>query len=424
MEPDDVEDLVDMLRRFGNRKLHQVACLDQNTVALRMPAEGEDNKIPPAKQRFARPIPVDRGNPGVDVVNVTNGGAGKHFGTHLDQGPRPAGAGQPKRQGKIAPKLVAGTPQLSLAEVDLHSGGGDTFDNVMRTLEEHGSFVGAWFARALVDPQLDEPSSNVALGATSMVVQDAGGYIVSATCEVRKDSDGSLIGEFAVADVELAFDGSATILFDAPLTFAINVSQHSIFLKGQGVHDDTSASALTSIADAVDSTLDLYGLDEGTEFPAGLVEDVGGAWSNEDGKNLVSILRTQGRTPTHWLTSFRGRDKIVNGQIDNVRFLPGRQQSAMDPYADAQVPEFDGLPIVACPRQSDTVITLGNFDAITLREHIPYGPRAAQGTAKAAFGRGGLQESEDTLAAKLKCTGWYNGVITNRRAFAQFINVT
>lgn len=417
-DPQDIEDLEFLVARIGMPTVHQQAGFVQNTVAFDMPME-EDYELPPAAQRLARPIALERGKAGVDVVNVQLGGTGG-LGTYNDGSARPAGQGRPKEQGRKLPVLLGATLKFDIAEVDIAKGGDDSIDSVLSTLRAHGSQVGAYLARSLNDPQVDEPAADVTIGSTTFTVQDVSGWLEGQSYEVRNDTSGLVTQTFTVSLVTPAFDGTAVITVSSALTAAIDVSDESIYLLGQGDSD----KAFGSIKDFTDSSLDLYGLDRTTIFPAGLEEDVSGAWSNEDGKRLVSMLKAIGDYPTHWLTGVNGADKIVNAQNDNVRFIPGEGANKRDPFYDAMVPEFCGLPIIACPQAGDNTINLGNFDKMMFREHAAYKPRMANGVARGEYGKAALFNSEDLFALKMLMDGFYATVCTRRRAFARFINVT
>jgi hypothetical protein len=365
-----------------------------------------------------RPIKVERGKRGVDVVNVMLGGF-SGLGTYPDGGSRPTGSGRPKIQGRKKPVLWAATQKFFLAEVDIADGGDDSIDSVMDSLRSFGSQAGAYLARSLNDPVVDEPTADVAAAATSMTVQDVGGYFEGQTYEVIITATGVRKGTFVAAVVEPAFDGTAVITFEAALDFAIDVSEEQIFLLGQG----TSARRFGSLADLCDSTLDMYGLDRADEFPEGIQQDVSGPWSNEDGKRAVSMLKTSDM-PTCFLTSPIGSDNIVNAQNDNVRFIPGQGSNKRDPFHDAMIPEFCGLPIIDCPQASDQVVVVGNFDRIMFREHAPFRPRKPSGRDKGDMGKASLFTSEDGLALKQLWDGFGATVCTRRRSFLRMINIT
>jgi hypothetical protein len=417
----DIADLSELIARIGQNRVTQQAGYVQKTVALSVPLE-EDYTIPPAEMRMARPIAVKKNQRGKKVVNIQTGGTGG-LGTYADGSTRPTGSGRPIIQGEKLPVLVAETLLFNLSEVDIADGGDEqTVDKVEKTLRAHGSQLGAFFARSLNDPEVDAPSANVASGATSMTVQDVSGYLEGQRYEWRVDATGALVGEFVAKLVVPAFDGTAVIHFESALAAQITVATESIYLKGQGDSDQ----AIGSIKDFTNSALDLYGLPRATgdaPFPAGIEENVGGAWSNEDGKRMVSMLKASGSNPTHWLTGVLGADKIVTAQDDNVRFIPGQGDNRRDPFHDAMVPEFAGLPIVACPQAGDNIINVGDFSMVELREHVPYGPRRKLGAAKGEFGKGALRESEDLFAFKILFDGFYSCVTERRRSFGRLINV-
>lgn len=416
-DPQVLSDLEDFMAEDGRNVIHQQAGMVQNTLAFNLPME-EDYDVPPASKRLARPIALKRGMGGQTRVNVVYGGAGS-FGTYDDNSARPEGVGIAVAGANKQPVLVGDTLKFSLSEIELANGGDDqTIDKFIATTKAHGSLVGATLARSCINPQVDEPSADVSIGATTMTVQAVAGYLVGGLYEVRVDATGALVGKFRVADISIAFDLTAVITFESALTFAIDVSEQSIWLNGQG----DSTKRIGSIADATDSTVNLYGLDETTEFPAGLSTSVGGAFSNADAKKLDSIITAQGNVPSHWLTSPHGRDKILNAQQDNVRFIAGDAKHKYDPFNDSSVPEFNGHPIIACPQADDTTIDLGDFDLVEFREHVPYGPLARGGRTE--MGKGALVDSEDSFSYKLRMHGFYALVLTKRSAFGRLTNVT
>lgn len=415
----DISDLSELIARIGQDRVKNQASFVQKTVALSMPME-EDYETPPAENRLARPIAMLRNQKGKRVVNVSIGGTGG-LGAYDDGGARPAGSGRPIVQGEKLPGLIAETLLFTLAEVDIANGGdAQTVNKVEKTLKAHGSQFGAYIARALIDPSVDEPTADVAAGETSMTVQDASGYIEGQRYEVRNIASEAVTQEFVVSVVTPTFGGGAVITFESALTALLDVSEEAIYLKGQGDFGDPKH--LGSLKDITDSSLALYGLTT-AQFPAGIRENVNGAWSNADGKEAHSALAMR-CNPTHWHTGPRGRDKIVNGQSDDVRFIPGTGANKRDPFADAMVPEFCGLPIIACPQGLDTRIVLGDFNAIEFREHVPYAPRRRLSAEKGEMGRGALRESEDLFAFKILFDGWYSAVTDCRRNFLELDNVT
>jgi hypothetical protein len=409
-------DLQLMMARYGNKLIHQQSQFLQNTVEIPLLAEEDEEGEPGQVSR--RPIKVDTENPGLDIVNVDLGTTAG-IGTYEDGGARPAGAGRPAQQGKEAPILVGATVKFSLSETDLTRGQGDAVNKFVSTCKAHGSGFGAYMARSLIDGQVSEPVTDVAAGATSMTVPRMNGHIEGQTYDVVVDADGSLKGSYVARLVRGAFDGTAVVTFESALGFAIDVSADSIYLKGQGDSD----LQFVSIAQIVDDTVDIHGLDENTEFPAGIEVDVSGAFSNSDGKQLVSMLGQTGDYPTAWLASPIGSDKMINAQEDQVRFIPGMGDSGRDPFADAMVPEFAGLPVVRCPQVDDTVIHCGNWSRFMLRQHVAYHSAKPAGEERGGMNRSDLFNSEALFARKLLMQGWYSSIVTKRRAIARFINV-
>jgi hypothetical protein len=415
----DISDLSELIARIGQDRVKNQASFVQKTVAISLPME-EDYEVPPAEMRLSRPIALLKNQKGKRVVNASIGGTGG-LGAYDDLGARPAGSGRPVAQGEKLPGLLAETLLFSLAEVDIGNGGdSQTVNKVEKTLKAHGSQFGAYVARALIDPSVDEPTADVAAASTTMVVQDASGYIEGQRYEVRNIATEVVTSEFVVALVTPTFGGGATITFEAATTALIDVSEEAIYLKGQGDFGDPKH--LGSLKDLTDSSLALYGLTT-AQLPKGIREDVSGAWSNADGKEAHSALSMR-CNPTHWHTSPRGRDKIVNGQQDDVRFIPGTGANKRDPFADAMVPEFCGLPIIACPQGLDTRIVLGDFNNIEFREHVPYGPRTGGGPSKGSMGQGALRESESLFAFHMRFDGWYSAVSDCPRSFLELDNVT
>ena len=416
----DIADLSELIARIGQDRVRNQASFVQKTVAISLPME-EDYDLPPAEERLTRPIALMKNQRGKKVVNVSIGGTGG-LGAYDDGTARPAGSGRPITQGEKLPGLYAETLLFNLAEVDIAEGGdAQTVNKVEKTLKAHGSQFGAYMARALIDPSVAEPATDVAAAATSMVVGDASGYIEGQRYEVRVVSTEAVVQEFVVSLVAPVFGGGATVSFESALTSAITVATEAIYLKGQGDFGDPKH--LGSLKDITDSALDLYGLARATVFPSGIYQSVAGAWSNSDGKEAHSSLAMR-CNPTHWHCGPRMRDKIVNAQSDNVRFIPGSAPNKRDPFADAMVPEFCGLPIVACPQAPDTRVVLGDFNSIEFREHVAYGPRKMLGAEKGTMGRGALRESEDLFAMKILFDGWYSATVDNRRSFLTLDNIT
>ena len=417
-DPQDLADLEFLVARYGNKIIRQQANFVQHTIDYTIPGAGKDDNAVPEARGFRRPIKVEKGRPGVDVVNVSKGGT-KGVGRYDDNSARPVGGGRPKFQGRKRPELLSGVVLFGLAEVDIADGSGDGVDDPIDTIEAHGKMVGAIMARSIHNPQVAEPAADLAAASASMTVPRANGYFEGATYDVVRDVDSSVVFSFDAETVQVLFGGSATITFALPTTAIIDVSEHSIFLKGQGDPDERYGS----IADSTDDTLDLYGLDVTTQFPAGLEEDVAGAWSNTDGKEAVAILDPFCQ-PQAWISSQRGVNKVVNAQNDNIRYIPGMGDNKRDPYNDALLPEFAGLPMVHCPTADDTTIELGDWSYKVWREHSPYRPRMPAGAQKGDLGKGSLFTSEGLHALKLLCDGFYSFVDYKRRSCMRFINVT
>lgn len=417
-DPQVLSELEDFVREDLRDVVHQQAGFVQNTVALNMPME-EDYEPPPASDRTARPIAVKRNAGKQTRVNVVYGGS-NNFGVYSDNSARPTGGGVDVAGANKQPVLFGDRLSFSLAEIELANGSDDsTIDKFLVTAKAHGSLVGANMARSIINPVLAEPTGDVSVGATTMTVTAAAGYVVGGRCEVRADSDDSLIGYFTVADISIAFDLTAVITFGSALTFAIDVSAQTIYLLGQGGSD-----SLGSLDDAVNSSLALYGLIEATQFPAGLSYALGGPFSNSVAKTMSSIVTSQGDRITHYHTSEHGRDRILNAQQDNVRFIMGDKKHEWDPFQDSSVPVFNGAPIVACPQADDDELVMGDFSKIELREHVPYGPRMIQGAGKAGMGKSALKESNTVFGYDLDMHGFYATVITKRRAFGKITGIT
>lgn len=414
----DIADLEDLVARFGQPIVHQNSGILQNLLDLSLgkedDADGED-----LSASHRKPVKIERGKAGIDVVNVEKGGT--PVGSYADLSPRPSGSGRPVNQGKARPVIVGGTLKFGLHEIEIANGGADAIDKLESTLSAHGSAWGAWMARAVHNPQVDEPAADVTAGSTTMTVQVSAGYQEGMDYEVRRDSDSALIGTFEVDTVALAFDLTAVITFSAALTFTIDVSEHSIYLRGQG----DSSLALGSLADLTDGSLAMYGLTT-SEFPAGIERDVSGAWSKEDGKRIMSLQARQGDRPDCIVTSPIGRDFIVNESTELVRFNEGQNSAKHDPYSDAQEAVFNGRPIVACEQADDTTIVFGRFKGkrLMLREHRPYAPKRKTGGGRGPMGGESLIASETDFSHKIMNDGSYRLICNKRRAFARFINVT
>jgi hypothetical protein len=416
----DISDLSELIARIGQDRVRNQASFVQKTVAISLPME-EDYQVPAAENRLSRPVPLKKNQRGKRVVNASIGGTAG-LGTYDDGTARPAGSGRPITQGEKLPGLIAETLLFTLSEVDIANGGDEqTVNKVEKTLRAHGSQFGAYMARALIDPAVDLPSADVAAGQSSMTVQDATGYIEGQRYEVRNVASEAVIQEFVVSIITPTFGGGASVAFESALTAALDVSDEAIYLKGQG--DFSDPKRFGAFVDITNSALDLYGLSRSTIFPSGIYQDVSGAWSNSDGLEAYSSLATR-CNPTHWHSGVRMRNKAINAQQDNVRFLPGTPANKGDPFADAMVFQFHDLPWIGCPQGLDDRVVLGDFNEIELREHVPYAPRKMLSAEKGEMGRGALRESEDLFAFKILFDGWYSMVTECRRSFLTMDNVT
>ena len=416
----NLDETNEMVRRFGADRVTQQAGLAQYLFALPMPSE-EYVDPPPAKSRMTRPIPVVRAR-GVDRINVMNGAPG-NLGVATSGGARFSASSVKKFTGRKDPLPLAQTLVFSIEEYEVMQGD-QAVDAVLKVLDAGGANFGQYMARSFANPQVDEPATDVADTATSMDVAVMNGWWPGQTYEVVDDATGAIIGRLRPSDVVPNFDGGATISFDTDngqLGFDIDVSAQSIYLLGQGDED----RRIGSIADATDSTVDLYDIDQ-ERFPAGLRQSLAGAFSKVDGRRLCSMVFTASRRyPTHWITSPIGRDGIVNDQIDQVRFVAGQSDdAAMDPYADAMTPLFNGLPIIGEPVYDDDVIDLVHADHVMLRENWAFRPRSPDGSAASGSGRNVLVLDHDNLAANAYFDGGYSVVFDQRRCHARFTDVS
>lgn len=418
-----IAEIDEMVRRFGADRITQQAGLEQNLFALPMPSE-EEYEPPPAKMRTARPIPVVRAR-GIDRVNVKNGAPGG-VGLASSGGARNRRSSVKRFSGKKLPSTLNGNLTFSTDEYEMAQGA-EAVDAVTSVLDAAGSGAGKYLARSFVSPQVATVvAGGAAINATSFGVDTANGYWAGQDYVVIRGA--AVLFSFRVSDVVPEFDGGATIKIEADelcvngIPFALVAATDTIFLLGQSSVDDRT---IGSIDQLTDTSVDLYDLAQ-VRFPAGMRHALNAGWGHEDGRRLCSIVhQASGRWPTHWLTSPMGRDGIVNDQIDNVRYIMGQGDGAdMDPYSDAMAPIFNGLPIIAEPCYDDTVVDLINADTIVLREFWPYQPRAPDGSAATADGRGCLIVDPDNVGMMALFDGGYGTVSNNRRATARFTGVT
>jgi hypothetical protein len=419
-----IEEMDEMVKRFGADRITQQAGLEQNLFALPMPSE-EQYEAPPAKMRTARPIVVKRMR-GIDKVNTKNGAPGG-LGLVASGGARNRRSSVKRFSGQKLPSTLNGNLIFSIDEFEMAQGP-EAVDAVLTVLDAAGSGAGKYLARSFVDPQVDTVvDAGAALNATSFDVDVANGYWAGQDYVVVRA--GAILFQFRCADVIPDFDGGATIVIEdddlcpgGAIPSALVAATDTIFLLGQSSVDDRT---IGSIDEFTDNTVDLYDLPQ-ERFPAGLRKNLGAGWGHEDGRKLCSIVyQSSGRWPTHWLTSPLGRDGIVNDQIDNVRYIMGQGDGAdMDPYSDAMAPVFNGLPVIAEPCYDDDVVDLINANFLTLREYWPYLPRRPDGSAARGGDRSVLVLDHDNAAVLGLFDGGYGSVTTNRRATARFTGVT
>lgn len=414
-----IEEIDEMVRRFGADRIVQQAGLAQNLFALLMPSE-EEYEPPPAKMRLAHPIPVVRAR-GIDRVNTYHGAPG-NIGIIASGGQRNAPSSVKRYTGKKLPSTLGGGLVFSIDEYEMAQGP-QAVDAVVKVMDAAGSGAGKYLARSFVNPQVGTPN-NAAAAATEMTIAagvSLAGYWPGQTYSVVRG--GAVIWNFRPRDVKPDFDGGGTIILQeaVPAAAFVNATD-TVYLLGQ---DPASDRTIGSIADATDDTLDMYDIPV-EDFPAGILKSLGAAFGHEDGRKLCSMVHTtSGRWPTHWLTSPLGRDGIVNDQIDNVRFIMGQGDGAdMDPYSDAMAPVFNGLPIIAEPTYEDDVIDLINADHVVLREYWPYRPRHPDGTAADGGDRSVLVLDTDNAAVLGVFDGGYGTVFDERRCHARFESVT
>lgn len=414
-----IEEIDEMVRRFGADRITQQAGLAQNLFALLMPSE-EEYEPPPAKMRLAHPIPVVRAR-GIDRVNVMHGAPG-NLGVISSGGSRNAASSVKRFTGKKLPNTLAGSLVFSIDEYEMAQGP-QAVDAVVKVMDAAGSGAGKYLARSFVNPQVASPA-DAALAAASFTVLVMNGWWPGQTYEIVRG--GAILMVLRPMNVIPNFDGGATIVLDTDefpsgLPAALVNATDTAYLLGQS----STTKRLGSIADATDSTLDLYSIAQ-DRFPAGIRKALSAAFGHEDGRRLCSMVHTtSSRWPTHWLASPIGRDGIVNDQIDNVRYVMGEGDGAdMDPYSDAMAPIFNGLPIIAEPTYDDDVLDLINADHVVLREYWPYRPRRPDGTAADGGDRSVLVLDKDNAAVLGLFDGGYGTVFDERRCHARFTGVT
>lgn len=409
-----IDEIDEMVRRFGADRITQQAGLAQNLFALMMPSE-EEYEPPPAKMRLARPIPVVRAR-GIDRVNVMSGAPG-NLGVISSGGSRNSASSVKSYTGKKLPNTLAGSLVFSIDEYEMAQGA-EAVDRVIKVMDAAGSGAGKYIARSFVDPQVQCPD-DAALAATTASVSVANGWWPGQSYEQVRG--GVVIAVVRVKKVAPDFDGGADLVFEDALSIAIVAATDTFYLLGQSDSD----TRLGSIADATDSTLDLYGIDE-DRFPAGIRKTLSAAFGHEDGRRLCSMVHSaSGEYPTHWLASPIGRDGIVNDQIDNVRYVMGQGDGAdMDPYSDAMAPMFNGLPIVAEPTYDDDVIDLIHADHVVMREYWAYRPRRPNGSAASGSDRSVLVLDQANAAVLALFDGGYGTVFDKRLSHARFDGVT
>lgn len=410
-----IEEIDEMVRRFGADRITQQAGLSQNLFALMMPSE-EEYEPPPAKQRTLHPIPVVRAR-GIDRVNVMHGAPG-NLGVISSGGARNAPSSVKRYTGKKDPNTLAGSLVFSIDEYEMAQGP-QAVDAVVKVLDAAGSGAGKYLARSFVDPQVDSPAADAALSATQFTVDVINGYWPGQTYELLRG--GAVLFTFRPKNCIPDFDGGGTIVLSDPLPAAIVAATDTVYLLGQSL----ASKRVGSIADATDDTLDLYSIDQ-DNFPAGIRKALGAEFGHEDGRRLCSMVHTASSLyPTHWLASPIGRDGIVNDQIDNVRFIQVTSDDAdMDPYSAAMTPVFNGLPIIDEPVYNDDVLDLIHADHVVLREYWPYRPRRPDGSAADGGDRSVLVLDTQNAAVNGYFDGGYGTVFDHRRCHARFSNVT
>lgn len=416
-----ISEIAEMVKRIGAKRMTFQAGLLQNLFAIPVPGEKE-YAPPPAKMRTARPIPVKRGR-GLPRVNVMNGAPG-NLGVVAAGGTRNSASSVKEFSGRKDPNSLAGSLLFSIDEYEMAQGE-EAVDRVLKVMDAQGLGFAKYLARSFVNPQVSEPAADVLATATSMTVTVLNGYWPGQTYEVIDDATDAVIGTFRAKDVVPDFDGGAVVHFDNDaasdqLGFAIDVSAQSIYLLGQG----SSSRRVGSIADATDSTVDLYSIAQ-ARFPAGLRKSLGGAWSRFSGRRMCSMVHAASSLyPSHILGSPIGIDGITNDQQDQVRFVAGQSSDAeMDPYADAMAPIFNGLPCIAEPVYDDDVLDVLNADHVELREYWPFRPRSPNAEPVDGNSRDVLVLDHNSLTAKALCDGGYGTVFDMRRCHARFTDV-
>jgi hypothetical protein len=408
-----LSELHDLVSEFGRDMVTQQARLSQNLVDLTPPSQ-ENQNTKPANKRMERPISVKTKATQVGSVQVKSGGIGS-MGTTADAGTRRAASAAKMFKGTYNGVVIEGTiefPQQSVRTAR----GGDGIDLFEEQVKTFGSQFGVYLSRSLLGSQVDNPTANVAVAATSWTVDDPSGSVIGDVYD-QYNSGGTFIQSFRVSNVAVAFDLTATITVSAALSDAITAASDEIYLSGQG----SSSTRLENLKNVCDSGTQMYGLST-TNFPSGLAVSSVNAWSNADGRRMMDIIATvSGSRPTHIIANSVGASKIVNSAQAQIRFIPGTSQE-LDAYGGFNVPMFNGVPVIIDEQQASTAFDFINADACFLHLFYPFGPDV-DGGGQGEMGRSALQLSREKYSYELRCSTAAEFVVNHRRAFGRFTSV-
>lgn len=407
-----LSELHDLVSEFGRDMITQQARMSQNIVDI-MPPSQERQDTKPANKRMERPISVKRKSTQVGTVQVKNGGIGS-MGTTADAGTRRAASAVKLFKGTYNGVIVEGTVEFPMQAVRT-ARGGDGIDLFEEQVKTFGSQYGVYLSRSVLGSQVDNPTANVAIAATSFTVDDPSGYVIGEVYD-HYDSANVFVQSFRVTNVTIAFDLTATISF-AALSDAIVAADDSIYLSGQG----NSNNRLQNLKNVNDSGTQMYGLST-TNFPSGLAVSSVASWSNEDGRRVMDVVAVaSGSRPTHIIANSIGASKIVNSAQAQIKFVPGVTKE-LDAYGGFNVPMFNGVPVIIDEQQASSTFDFINAEACFLHEFYAFGPDL-DGGGQGEMGRSSLKLSENKYAYELRCSSAQEFVVNHRRAFARMTGV-
>lgn len=296
--------------------------------------------------------------------------------------------------------------------------GGEGIDLFKSAIQSAGADFGTTLDRAQIDHRLGGASTTASAGATSLAVLDHSGYRPGRKVD-QYDATGLIpAGSFAVTDVAINADGSATLTLAAPGLPANVTSTSRFYLQGSGgaiAPGVSGRNAPTNLSDFTNSALSCFPNLAPSAQPAGSLDSTTTSLSNTKMRTMMTRVKTaSGKVVSHILVHPLNYERIENNQNPQLRFAKGQE---LDVYG--QMLKFGKATVVEDSNQSVQVV-----DFIHSAEDVAYCHEFWAAAPKKGWTKEALRESDTYVGDNLFITGGYNLVPRQRNAFGRMNAIT